>query len=213
MIDANYMISTAFGRWKVLAFSHRDKRFNDFWACECSCGNKKIVSGSNLRRGDSLSCGCYNKDQVSKLGRKHFLRGTPEYTAWKQMKGRCCNPRNAAYKSWGARGITICKEWLHDPVQFVTDMGLRPSPKHSLDRIDVNGDYSKENCRWALPLQQMRNMTTNRVFSHLGKEQCLSAWAEELGLNYSSLYQRLYTLNWTFERAISTPIRNKCGKA
>jgi hypothetical protein len=123
------------------------------------------------------------------------------------MLGRCFYPACDRYKNYGGRGITVCPEWLSFE-NFYRDMGDRPSPKHSLDRIDVNGHYCKENCRWATPKEQQNNRSNNRVVEFNGEVRTLAGWAEYIGINYHTLCSRIYA-GWSEEAALTTPLKEK----
>jgi len=133
------------------------------WECVCECGNMTITAGHLLRRGDTRSCGCLGPELASQRGKilfrkhGHAVLRTPEYRAWASMKERCLNPRHRFYSYYGGRGITICERWMLSFEKFLSDMGSRPSSKHSLDRRDNNGNYEPENCRWATAKVQMHN--------------------------------------------------------
>ena len=128
---------------------------------------------------------------MSRVSRKHGLSYTPEYRAWQTMRVRCTNPQNAAWKDYGGRGITVCSRWMDDPIAFVSDMGPKPSPKHELDRIDNDGPYSPENCRWVLRTVNSRNRRSNRTVTHAGETLTVSEWAERMGIGVSALKYRL----------------------
>jgi len=120
------------------------------WLCECDCGAMTIVIGSHLKSGSVKSCGC-NRGRE----KKHGMHNTPTYISWKSMKARCSNPKSPDYKNYGARGITYCVEW-EEFDQFLADMGVRPLGR-TLDRIDTDGNYSKENCKWSTAKEQANN--------------------------------------------------------
>jgi hypothetical protein len=139
---------------------------------------------------------------------KHGDYGSPEYASWSGAKNRCRNKQDKQYHRYGGRGITMCDRWL-DPENgysnFLSDMGRRPTAKHSLDRIDVNGNYCPENCRWATVVEQNRNMRTNKKVTYQGKTQCISAWAEEYGIAASVLCYRIKA-GWEIQRALQRPV-------
>lgn len=181
------------------------ERRSRYWLCICECGSERTVFRSNLVTGRSKSCGCFNLEKV-KEGRKHGMAGSPEAKAWGAMKQRCLNPNNPKYASYGGRGITVCDRWRESFESFYEDMGARPSPEHSIDRVDNDGPYSPENCRWATRTEQARNQGTNRPISFRGETLCLSEWAERTGLQYDTLKARLQ-YGWTVEDALTRPLR------
>lgn len=148
-----------FGRYVVLRRTTITKRGNIKWLCRCDCGVIKEVQGGNLRSGNTISCGRYCKDAPMKHGhcRKRTSGNSPEYNSWANMKKRCSNHNDSEYHRYGGRGIMVCPRWRHDFLAFLTDIGRKPSPKHSVDRIDPDGNYSPENCKWSTPLEQSVN--------------------------------------------------------
>jgi hypothetical protein len=142
-----------FGRLTVIRQAENDKFGNICWWCRCDCGKEKAISGHHLRAGQSTSCGC-----VRIRRRKHGDAGSKLYQVWANMKQRCLNSRNKRYKDWGGRGITVCKEWLESYDKFkawAISSGYREGL--SIDRIDNDGDYCPDNCRWATASEQRRN--------------------------------------------------------
>jgi hypothetical protein len=179
-----------FGRFTVLRHVGKDKRGYYLWECQCTCGTVKIVKGSNLRRGDTLSCGCYIRDVTSRRSIKHNGDGTKEYRAWTAMKTRCYNPKSPSYIHYGQRGISVCDRWRNDFAAFLEDMGERP-PKTSLDRIDSDKDYTPENCRWA-DIYIQNNNRRNNVFHTAGGETLTSAqWSNRLGIRNDTFRFRI----------------------
>lgn len=142
---------------------------------------------------------------------KHGLSYRPEYRAWQTMRHRCTCESSPAWESYGGRGITICDRWLNDPAAFLADMGARPSPNHEIDRIDNDGGYSQENCRWVLRKINDRNRRSNRTLTHDGRKATIAEWAERTGLSHTLIIHRI-DAGWTTHRTLTTPARNKAAK-
>jgi len=168
-------------------------KHNRYYLCQCSCGNEVVVMLSNLLGGHTKSCGCLNSELVAERARllktTHGMYGTSEYNIWKAMVARCTNKKIPCYGRYGGRGIGVCDRWLNSVENFYTDMGDRP-PGMSLDRIDNNGDYGPDNCRWATTKEQNRNKRNNRLIE--GKP--MVDWCEENDLSYDAVGYRLYRL-------------------
>lgn len=154
-----------FNRLTVISFSHKTKG-NIYWSCGCDCGKKSKVRGDSLKDGSVKSCGCLQKEVIGNLRRKHMQSFTKEYRAWLAMKSRCSNPTLKGYEHYGGRGICVCVEWENDFESFFAHIGERPTKKHSVDRIEVNGNYEPGNVRWATQSQQCAN---RRVRTHCFK--------------------------------------------
>lgn len=137
----------------------RNRSGQSVWFCRCDCGQGAIASITNLRLGRVRSCGClmgrWTQHADTRLGK--IAR---EYHSWRSIKQRCCNPRSKDYQRYGAVGVTMCQRWKDSYEAFLTDMGRKPSPAHTVDRINPHGDYTPENCRWATPLEQRHNRRT-----------------------------------------------------
>lgn len=125
------------------------------------------------------------------------------------MKTRCSRSTDPGYKNYGGRGITVCDRWLESFENFLADMGEPPTPKHSLERVDNDSGYSKENCKWATRAEQLRNKRTNRWISYRGRTMCLEDWAREVGITNHGLAGRIDKSGWSIERALTTPPKRR----
>jgi hypothetical protein len=159
------------------------------WRCQCDCGNILEVRSRSLGAGNTKSCGCMRDLGLAARSTTHGMRKTPEYKAWAGMKARCFRPSAGHYPDYGGRGITVAPEWLNFET-FFRDMGPKPSPSHSLDRIDANGDYCAGNCRWATTAQQMRNKRNTVLVTYNGQRMPLIAAAELAGIKPATVHAR-----------------------
>lgn len=201
-----------FHRWHVVRvsrprFNKNGKPHGVYWLCRCECGTEREVLQSPLTRGKSKSCGCLSEQ----CGTKHGLHGTPEYSAWKNIKARCYNPLSSSFHNYGARGIVMCDEWKNSAAAMIRDIGPRPSPKHSIERKDNGGPYCKDNCRWATKKEQASNTRRNMRITYEGRTQTLFQWAEEFGIHWGTL--RFRVLNgWPMKAALTKPPRSSRTK-
>lgn len=160
---------------------------------ECYCGRVQGFYIRQILNGTKKSCGCANKNTLlwsDNKCQRHGMEGTPEYNTWLQMRYRCTNKNNSRYSQYGGRGITVCDRWMHDFSAFYQDMGPRPKD-HSIDRIDNNGDYSPENCRWADVETQMGNRQNTIRVNIDGEVKSLRAWVRKFNMSYGTVYARV----------------------
>lgn len=211
-IKGENLIGQRFGRLKVrYPVKHG---CTTYWHCDCDCGNSKDVLAGNLRKGSTKSCGCYRKENTAMFNKKtktiHGGKNTRLYNIWHGMKLRCNNPHDPSYKHYGGRGITMCSEWNENFVNFQNwayENGY--SKELSIDRIDVNGNYTPKNCRWVTSHQQANNTRKNHNITWSGETHTLMEWSQILNINYPALQNRINHLNWTIEKAFSTPVRSR----
>jgi hypothetical protein len=207
MLDSNF-IGKRFNRLLVIDF-YKGKYQTEL-LCKCDCGNIRHFTPHQLNN-TVKSCGCYIKEKTTKRNLIHGQnkRGqmSKEYKAWSQMKDRCYNDKYYLYHRYGGRGIKVCDRWLNSFENFFEDMGKSPSQKHSLDRFPNNdGDYKKDNCRWASSKEQGRNQCTNFLIEIDGVKKCVSEWAEIYNINAKTIFNRIYK-GWDKIDSVIIPIR------
>ena len=192
------MVGLVFGELKVIKeIEKRNHNNHIMYLCICSCGNEKEILGASLRAGTTRSCGCFN---VS-CRKTHGMEGTPTYKCYQQMKQRCYNKKNKRFKDWGGRGIKVCDRWLVSFENFINDMGEKPE-SYSLDRIDNDIDYSKDNCKWSSPKEQANNRRGCVRVEHDGEVITVEEYAIKVGLTQSGARKRIHRtmvkINGTF---------------
>lgn len=202
------LVGQRFGRLLVLHETGKSRNGHTVWHCRCDCGNDVGVVGYSLISGCTKSCGCYNRERVIERNTTHGMnrRGKrhPVYMTWANILQRCENPNDTQYKNYGARGIKVCTEW-HEFIPF-HDWAMANGWQRgvSIDRIDNNGNYEPDNCRWVTAKEQARNKRNNHFITFNGKTQTMVEWAEEIGLEYSILWNRIHR-GWSIERAFIEP--------
>ena len=181
------LTAQVFGRLTVIEFLHTEKcngGTRAIWKCQCQCGNTIVVSRGTLRSGNTKSCGCIRKERNNHFKHGHALQSgvSVEYNSWRGMRERCYDKRHKAYKNYGGRGIIVCLRWLNSFPNFLTDMGLKPSPELTLDRIDNDGIYEPNNCKWSTRTEQTHNRRKPK--------RALRKWASEDIVQAMNLRQR-----------------------
>lgn len=185
------------------------------WKCICDCGVTKIVRSSSLRDGTTVSCGCYCREIHTTHGGCAGRKNERLYAVWANIKGRCYTITDDAYELYGGRGIKMCDEWHYDYGSFrewALNNGYDEtacSHQCTLDRIDTNGNYCPENCRWADPEVQQNNKRTNFIIEYCGEKHTLAQWSRILDIDMIVLWSRLRKHKWTVEKAFTTPVRKR----
>ena len=184
-----------FGKLTVIEYAGSNAKQHSLWLCKCECGKTTIVRGGNLTSGNTTSCGC--KD--------HHLAKTRIYDIWHGMKSRCYRKNHVHYKNYGGRGISVCDEWKNDFMSFY-DWAIKNGYDDSLtiDRINNDGNYCPENCRWVTQQEQMNNTRFNRNITFNGETHTLTEWSRICGISISSLYYRIRS-GWELEKVFGTP--------
>ena len=180
----------------------------NIWIFRCDCGVEKEIVAKEVRSGNTKSCGCLQLEHAKKpTNIRHGMRASPEYSSWTEMKRRCLSPNHRSYKAYGGSGITVCKEWAGSFEAFYKDMGPKPDPSYSIDRIENELGYYPGNCRWSSSAEQNRNKGTN-VWVLMGGDTVVVAEACRIqGIKYSTAITRIRRLGWSAERAVFTPAR------
>ena len=211
MSERKDLTNKKFGRLKALNLcNYRNKYGRAMWHCICDCGKEIDVSSNSLLKGNTKSCGCYKLDLISNRNKTHAESKTKLYQIWVSMRKRCVNKNDKAYQNYGARGIRVCDEWKNSFENF-RNWCLENGYKQglSIDRIDNNGNYCPENCRWTTRYYQSRNTRGNHIIEYNGKQYIMRDLANLLGIKYSTLAARLLVYGWTVEDAINKKVRKK----
>ena len=200
-------VGKKYNRLTVLSEFRKD---NQVWVhCLCDCGNTKDILRRVVTSGRTKSCGCYAKEVSRKRVYKHGLSESRLQRIYSSMMHRCYRLKDDSYSYYGGRGIVVCEEWKNDRATFFKwAMGNGYSDKLTIDRIDSNGNYEPNNCRWVTYKEQQRNKNNNRYLKYDGRIQAASAWAEEYNISNETLYQRLGR-GWSIEKALTTPIKTQ----
>ena len=207
------LINQKFGKLTVIEFNAKitkNKRTRQYWLCKCECGNYKIIEQDHLISGHTRSCGCLKKEIIRNKIHKHGLTNTRLFRIWTNIKTRCYNKKLKCYKNYGGRGIAVCNEWLKDFKAFYNwAINNGYSDDLTIDRINVNGHYEPNNCRWIDIKTQQRNRANNYFIKYNGEEHCITEWGRILGINYGTILYRIKKLKWSIQKAFTEPVKNK----
>lgn len=208
-MKAKDLTGQVFGKLTAIEFAGITRTPNGsslrMWKCSCECGNETVVARSSLLSGKTISCGCHGKMLLGDFTRKHGKSKTREYYSWLSMVRRCREPNHLEYSNYGGRGISVCEEWVDMGsslgfVKFLEDMGECPEG-YTLDRIDVNGDYCKENCRWADKTMQSFNQrrSITNTSGRTGVHPRNGKWYSTINYNKETFYLGMFN---SFEEAV-----------
>lgn len=195
-----------FGKLVVLKKEGKDNSGHSTWLCQCDCGNLKVARGSHLKRGYIQSCGCIVIDSLKARSIKHGLEGTRLYRIWRGMIIRCYNPKSNRYHRYGERGITVCDEWRENPLAF-HNWAIKNGygENLTLDRIDNDGPYNPDNCRWITMKEQLNHKSNNRNVTINGVTKTVAQWADSNGIKIGTIYSRLKR-GWDIVDAVTKPV-------
>lgn len=198
------------GNFRIVKVSDHDKRDEKVFHYIClACGKSGTGNPHRITSGQTKSCGCLTGKLISERLKKHgcAIKGnpTPEYRIWAGMKRRCRDSKEQCYKYYGGRGISYCESWEKFE-NFLADMGKKPSSRHTLGRLDNDGDYEPSNCAWQSRKEQANSTSRNHFETFNGETLTIAQWANKLGVPYGRLQLRLYR-GWSFEKAIGPKIR------
>ena len=182
------LIGQKVGKLTVIGRASKNK-----FLCECECGNKTEVFGSNLNRRHTVSCGCYQKEIRGLSSVTHGMTKTDEFNIWQSMKQRCYDKNCKAFAHYGGRGIRICNRWIESFENFILDIGKRPSKQHSIERVNNDGDYELSNCKWATKREQAQNRRYNVKIKYKGEIMTLSEFAYRNNLKGTMVYRHIKT--------------------
>lgn len=189
------LVGKRYTRLIVIQENGRNKHGNVMWLCQCDCGNQLVVSTNSLNRGNTRSCGCLHRDYLNNPrpnSMKHGCCNTRLYTIWRDMKLRCYNASQVGYKNYGGRGIVVCNGWLNSFENFY-NWAINNGYKDNLtlDRIDNDGNYEPDNCRWITNLEQSNHKRNNKYVTYNGETKTIAEWSRELSISYHLIWNRL----------------------
>jgi len=204
MATSKNMIGQKIGQLLVIAPA-KSYKHGSVWTCRCDCGVIVAVRGHSLRKKNpTQSCGCINPGKSS---HGHNNTNSPTYRTWMAMKQRCSNPKNIAFDRYGGRGISVCQRWQNSFENFINDMGPRP-PGHTIERRNVDGNYTPDNCCWIPNDKQCLNRRSNVIIEFNGKKQTVTEWSKEIGIPREIIYHRIKA-KWPIDKVLSVHLFKK----
>ena len=208
-LDVSLIIGKKYNRLTVLSVMPsiiKNGKYKRCVSCVCECGNIKSYKLNDVIHGRTKSCGCYKaqlaSERIKKRCTTHGGVGSKEYDCWHAMKMRCTSTKNISYKNYGGRVITVSDEWINSFQNFITDMGKKPSPSHSIERVDNEKGYSKENCVWATRSEQNKNRRITTKIEYNGEVRSITQWSRLYNINIGTLRRRLLVLGYPIEKAL-----------
>lgn len=213
----NDITGKKFGRLKVIKRMPNSKWNETRWLCQCDCGKQIVSTYGKLAYNHTTSCGCYSKELLIKNRTKHHLRKHKLYYIWSGAKQRCTNKKSKFFKDYGGRGIKVCEEWNNEENGFLNfynwaiENGYTENGdyrQYTLDRIDVNGNYEPDNCRWVSQKIQNNNRRSNRIIEYNGEKHTITEWCQIKNITRSTFYHRI-ARGWSLEKTLITPQKNK----
>jgi hypothetical protein len=210
-IEGKYTRLTILGRYFMVPSGRNEGKRSRKAVFECDCGNVVILDVTHVRSGKTKSCGCLHKEDIGNRARRHGKSLSPEHISWARMKQRCLDPKNNRYYRYGELGITICDRWLEKDgqgfINFLSDMGPKPSPEHSIERKDRTKGYDPDNCIWATRIEQANNKSSNVMLTINGETDTMSNWCRKYNTNARLVGDRIRHLKWDPLKALITPPR------
>lgn len=199
-----------FGRLTVVSRSSNIGK-KAAWFCKCDCGRETVTTSTHLVSGHTSSCGCYNKEVVSSMKKRHGMSRTNIYREWRSMISRCFNRNCTGYDGYGGRGITVFNQWKESfeaYYDYVSKLSHFGESGYSLNRIDNDGNYEPGNVEWADRLAQANNKRNNHLLTYNGQTRTIAEWSRERGMSYSSIMHRIER-GWSVKDALETPLQNR----
>lgn len=193
-----------FQRLTVVERVFKENKKETYWLCVCDCGKETTVMSQHLKDGHTSSCGCLQKEKVKSMMTEHGMSNTKLFKVWRGIIDRTMYPSSKSYKHYGQRGITICSEWYESFETFykwAIENGYKEGL--TLDRVDVDGNYTPDNCRWTGWKEQENNRTNNHIITYKGETHTMKEWSEIRGIKYSTLSMRINKWHWDVGRALN----------